>query len=156
MKTKYVQLNLHETDLLFWYLSHHLTWHCSSISEDVYRFARHLLHMNIKLFLLLFLNNFKCATPRNNNKNNFAFIFCKFLANLFKFSEILEQHYVKWWLNYRKYWCHIYLAVPFRSNFLFQILSKITGAYNLSLNQSKPETRIPSRYVINNHVFLTS
>ena len=23
-----VQLNLHETDLLFWYLSHHLTWHC--------------------------------------------------------------------------------------------------------------------------------
>ena len=24
----YVQLNLHETDLLFQYLSHHLTWHC--------------------------------------------------------------------------------------------------------------------------------
>ena len=46
--------------------------------------------------------------------------------------------------------------VLFRSNFLFQILSKITGAYNLSLNQSKPETRIPSRYVTNNHVFLTS
>ena len=23
-----VQLNLHETDLLFGYLSHHLTWHC--------------------------------------------------------------------------------------------------------------------------------
>ena len=51
---------------------------------------------------------------------------------------------------------HIHLAVPFRSNFLFQILSKITGAYNLSLNQSKLETRIPSRYVINNHMFLTS
>ena len=23
-----IQLNLHETDLLFRYLSHHLTWHC--------------------------------------------------------------------------------------------------------------------------------
>ena len=46
----------------------------------------------------------------------------------------------------------------FRLNFLLQILSKITGAYNPSLNQSKPETRIPSttRYVINNHVFLPS
>ena len=30
-----VQLNLHETDLLFRYLSHHLTWHCFSISEDL-------------------------------------------------------------------------------------------------------------------------
>ena len=71
-----LQLNLHETDLLFRYLSHHLTWHCSSISEDLHRFARNLQHMNAKLFLLLFLNNFKRATPspRNNNKNNFAFI----------------------------------------------------------------------------------
>ena len=34
-----LQLNLHETDLLFRYLSHHLTWHCSSI-EDLHRFAR--------------------------------------------------------------------------------------------------------------------
>ena len=36
----FVQLNLHETDLLFRYLSHHLTWHCSSISEDLHRFAQ--------------------------------------------------------------------------------------------------------------------
>ena len=35
-----VQLNLHETDLLFQYLSHHLTWHCSSIYEDLHRFAQ--------------------------------------------------------------------------------------------------------------------
>ena len=28
----HLQLNLHETDLLFWYLSHHLTWHCLLIS----------------------------------------------------------------------------------------------------------------------------
>ena len=27
-----LQLNLHETDLLFRYLSHHLTWHCLLIS----------------------------------------------------------------------------------------------------------------------------
>ena len=33
-----VQLNLHETDILFWYLSHHLTWHCSSIYEDLHRY----------------------------------------------------------------------------------------------------------------------
>ena len=43
-----IQHNLHETDLLFRYLSHHLTWHCSSISED-------LQHLLTKLFLLLFL-----------------------------------------------------------------------------------------------------
>ena len=44
-KTCFVQLNLHETDLLFWYLSHHLTWQCSSISEDLHRFARNLQHL---------------------------------------------------------------------------------------------------------------
>ena len=32
-----VKLHLHETDLLFRYLCHHLTWHCSSISEDLHR-----------------------------------------------------------------------------------------------------------------------
>ena len=73
-----LQLNLHETDLLFQYLSHHLTWHCSSISEDLHRFARNLQHMNAKLFLLLFLNNFKQATPRNNNKTNFLQICVNF------------------------------------------------------------------------------
>ena len=35
MQVLMIQLNLHETDLLFQYLSHHLTWHCSSISEDL-------------------------------------------------------------------------------------------------------------------------
>ena len=34
-----LQLNLHETDLLFRYSSHHLTWHCSRIYEDLHRFA---------------------------------------------------------------------------------------------------------------------
>ena len=35
-----LQLNLHETDLLFRYLCHHLTWHCSSNYEDLHRFER--------------------------------------------------------------------------------------------------------------------
>ena len=38
---------------------------------------------------------------KNNNKNNFAFICCKFLANLCKSSKILEHCHVKWWLKYR-------------------------------------------------------
>jgi hypothetical protein len=97
---KVVQLNLHETDLLFRYLSHHLIWHCSSISDDLHRFARHLQHLSAKLFL----GNFKRTTLKLfRNKNNFAPICCKFLANLCKSSEILKQYDVKWWVNYRKY-----------------------------------------------------
>ena len=38
---------------------------------------------------------------RNNNKNNFSSKCCKFLANLCKSSEILEQCHVKWWLKYQ-------------------------------------------------------
>ena len=45
-----LQLNLYETDLLFWYLSHHLKWHCSSISEDLHGFARNLQHFSAKKF----------------------------------------------------------------------------------------------------------
>ena len=40
---------------IFYILSHHLTWHCSSISEDLHRFTRNLQHLLTKLFLLLFL-----------------------------------------------------------------------------------------------------
>ena len=32
-----------------------MTWHCSSIFENLHRFARNLQHKNAKLFLLLFL-----------------------------------------------------------------------------------------------------
>ena len=46
-----IQLNIHETNLIFQYLSHYLTWHCSSISEDLHRFARNLKHLLAKLFL---------------------------------------------------------------------------------------------------------
>ena len=38
------------------------------------RFARNLQHLSARLFLLLFLNSFRRATRRNNNKNNFALI----------------------------------------------------------------------------------
>ena len=48
----------------------------------------------LKLLLLLFLNKFRHATPKNKNKNNFAFICCKFFANLSKFSEI---QWLKYW-----------------------------------------------------------
>ena len=34
---KMLQLNLYQTDQLFWYLSHHLTWHCSSIYKDLHK-----------------------------------------------------------------------------------------------------------------------
>ena len=38
----FLQLIIHETDLLFRNLSRQQTWHCSSISEDLQRFARNL------------------------------------------------------------------------------------------------------------------
>ena len=37
------------------------------------------------------------------NNNNFGSKCCKYLANLCKSSEILEQCHVKWWLGYRIY-----------------------------------------------------
>ena len=51
------------------------------------------------LFVSLFLGPAHWKLFRNNN--DFAFIRCKFLANLYKSSEIIEQFYVKWWLKYR-------------------------------------------------------
>ena len=60
----YVQLNEYETDPYFLELSHHLTSYCFEISEDLHRFARNLQHLLTKLFLLLFLNNFRRQTIR--------------------------------------------------------------------------------------------
>ena len=53
--------------------------------QDFWRFARNLQHMNARLFLLLFLNNFAfiCCKVLEN--------LCKFLENLCKSSEILEK-----------------------------------------------------------------
>ena len=113
---------------MFRYLSHNLTWHCSSISEDLRRFARNLQYMKAKV--LLFLNNFRTTSPKNSNKYYFAFICCKFLANLCKSSEILEQCYVKWWLNCRKYGSVSYsfsCMRPFGGEVLSSIFAKIWG-----------------------------
>ena len=83
-----IQLNLHETDLLFRYLRHHLTWHCSSISEDLHRFARNLQHMNTKLFLLLFLNNFTTETITRTILRTNAANFWQICADLQKYWNI--------------------------------------------------------------------
>ena len=56
-----IKSTVHEIDLLFRYLNHHLAWHCSSISEDLDKFARSFQHLSAKLFLLLLLNNFEHA-----------------------------------------------------------------------------------------------
>ena len=86
-----VQLNEYETDPYFLQLGHHLTLNCSSISEDLHRFARNFKHKNSKLYLLLFLGIAGLKLFRNNNKSNFAFICSKFPANLCKSSGILEN-----------------------------------------------------------------
>ena len=60
---------------------------CFLICWYLHRFTRNLQYMNAKLFLLLILNNFKLATPRNNNKNNFPFaaIFLQICVNFQKY-----------------------------------------------------------------------
>ena len=70
----YLQLNLHQTNLLFRYLSHHLTWHCSSIYEDLHRYARKIVFVIVECLKLF----------RNNNKNNCASISVQICANLHK------------------------------------------------------------------------
>ena len=142
IKSDDVQLNLHETDLLFWYLSHHLTWHCSSISDNLHRFARNLQHINTNLFLLLLLNNLKRATPGNNNKNNFTFIFCRFLANLCKFSEILEYD-VKW-CDYRKYVSVSYSFSCISINYLYK--------YMYLIHTCKLEKQTINAFQLNNFI----
>ena len=76
-----------------------MTWHCSSIYEDLHRFARNLK----QLLVIVFDIDSEQFYYRNDNKNNFLSKCCKFLANLSKSSEILEQCHVKWWFNYRIY-----------------------------------------------------
>ena len=38
-----VQFNVHETDLQFRYVSHHLTWYCSRIYENLQRYERKIV-----------------------------------------------------------------------------------------------------------------
>ena len=65
---------------------------------NLHKFARNLQYMNPKLFLFLLQGVTRLKLFRNNNENNFAFICCKFLANLCKSSEILKQCHVNWGL----------------------------------------------------------
>ena len=51
---------------------------------------------NLNVFVIV-SEQFYC---RNNNINNFVSKCSKFLANLCKSLEILEQCHVKWWLKY--------------------------------------------------------
>ena len=85
-----LQLNLHETDLFYRYPSHHLTWHCSTISEDLHRFARNLQHLSANLFLLLFLNNFTTETIRKTILGANAANFLQICVNLQKYWKALE------------------------------------------------------------------
>ena len=59
-----------------------MTSYCFRISEDLHRFARNLQHMSAKLFLLLFLNNFRRATCKIvQEQKQFCAQIC---ANLYK------------------------------------------------------------------------
>ena len=53
-----------------------------ALLQYFWRFARNLQQFNAKLFLLLFLNNF-----RRKNFQSFSLICCKFLSNLSKSSN---------------------------------------------------------------------
>ena len=111
-KSFYIQLNLHETDLLFQYLSHHLTWQCSSISEDLHRFARNLQHLLSKLFLLLFLNNFITETIAKTILWANAANFLQICANLKKYWKIAMSNDVCM-LVYSHWLWYIYITKPF-------------------------------------------
>ena len=62
--SKLIQLNLHETNLLYQYLSHHLTWHCLWISG----FLPVLVCCNHKIVLHWY---------ENQNKNNLVIMLSK-------------------------------------------------------------------------------
>ena len=108
--------------------------------------------MSTQLFLLLFLDNLRRATPKNNNKNNFALICCKFLANLCKSLKMLEQCHVNWWLNYRNNrsvsWrlsCILnFLDYFFQTNVFFDGFF-ITWHYQLHWDQLRSHHRRPLR-----------
>ena len=56
----HVQLNIHQTELWFRYVSHYLTWNCLLISEDFPQFAMICANLITKLFLFWF--SYQCRT----------------------------------------------------------------------------------------------
>ena len=93
LKSFELQLNLHEIDPLFWYLSHHLVLICSIWTQNCFV----IVSEEIPFWIIL---DARLAKLFRNDKNNFALICSKFIANLCKSYEILN---VKWLHNYRKY-----------------------------------------------------
>ena len=59
-----------------------MTWHCSSIPEDLHRFARNLQHLLTEMFLLLFLNNFTTETITKTIFRAIAANFLQICVNL--------------------------------------------------------------------------
>ena len=80
-----LQLNLHQTELLFWYVFHNLTWNCLLISEDLPGFTSSCICLLLKLFY----------TSKFQNKNNFVRSVLQIFVNPGKSSEINKQFHVK-------------------------------------------------------------
>ena len=128
----YVQLDLHETDLLLPYLSHHLAWHCfwrfAQICKKVAWFAQKIIFVIVSVSKLF----------RNNSKNNFASKCCKFLANLQKSWNNMMSN-VGLIIEYIDP-SHIHLAVvpPVKSKVeISQILWPSQNIWTLSINFPK-------------------
>ena len=92
----FIQLNLHEPSFdmsLFQYF-----WRFAQICKKFAAFE----HKIVCYCFWTILGEQLAKLFRNNNKNTFVLICCKFLANLSKSYEILKQYDVKWRFNYRK------------------------------------------------------
>ena len=88
---------------------------------------------------------------RNNSKNNFASKCCKFLANLCKSLEILEQCHVKWWLDYRTYGSVSYSFSCTNGGFIFfrfftLMVSKVEICWKYLLNKNCQKQPLCSLY----------
>ena len=70
-------------------------WRFAQICKKLAAYAHKIVFVIVSV-VKLFRNN-------NTGKNNFVSKCCKFLANVCKSSEILEQCHVNWWIGYRIY-----------------------------------------------------
>ena len=87
-----IQLNIHQTELWLWYVSHDLTWNCLLIWWFL-KIWKGLQHRNTELILFWILDV----------QNNFMFPTMGEQSKVGKFSEINKQFHVKSWLTYRSY-----------------------------------------------------
>ena len=98
--------------LIYYFDTWAIIWHCSSISEDLHRFARNLQHLSAKLFLLLFLNNFTTETLTKTIFRSYAANFLEICANLQKSwnNMMSNDSFIIEYIDLS----HIHLAVFFR------------------------------------------